>query len=127
MFTTKKLVGGNTYVKGIDEDGVEGTQVLNSPAWEQVVQWRTQKEADVTFNTAVQDFFAPLVAAAKAREAVDESPAGTVVMLEEPTEGTSGSPEFSIELDEDGVVLRALAETDGSSLRWVNGKLVVLA
>ena len=73
----------------------------------------------------VSEFFKPLTDAADAFNAKLARPTnmwGTVTI----GETVEGKTARSFELDEAGIVLRILDETDGSSLRWVNGDLVAV-
>jgi len=124
-FTVTPLVSGGYLVEGQDSKGVDGTTVLHSKSWDYVQHLRTHEVAEAEFNDTVEAFFKPLTDAAEAFNAKHGGPTnewGTVT-IGETVEGTTAR---TLELDEAGIILRILDETDGSSLRWVNGDLVAV-
>ena len=124
-FTVTPLVSGGYLVEGQDSKGVDGTTVLHSQSWDYVQHVRTHEVAQAEFDAMVDQFFKPLTDAAEAFNAKLGGPTnewGTVT-IGETVEGTTAR---TLELDEAGIVLRILDETDGSSLRWVNGDLVAV-
>jgi hypothetical protein len=124
-FSVTPLVSGGYLVEGTDSKGVDGTTVLHSASWDYVQHARAHVTADAEFEASVDKFFKPLIKAADAHAALLAGPInewGTVTLGEE-VEGKSAR---NVELDEQGIVLRILDETDGSSLRWVGGDLVAV-
>lgn len=124
-FSVTALVSGGYLVEGQDSKGAEGTTVLHSEAWDYVQHVRTHEVADAEFNATVEEFFKPLTDAADARLKALAGPTnewGTVTV----GETVEGKTARTLELDEAGIILRILDETDGSSLRWVNGSLVAV-
>lgn len=124
-FTVTPLVSGGYLVEGQDGKGAKGTTVLRSEAWDYVLHLRAHEVADADFDATVKEFFAPIMEAADAHKAAVAGPANTwsTVTFGENVEGKRAR---TFELDEDGVLLRILDETDGSTLRWVNGGLVAV-
>lgn len=121
-FTTAPLVGVGTLVQGTDDTGVYGTCILNDPAWSAYQAHLKMDAALQEYDSAVKAFFAPLVEAAEAAKPVDTTDWQHITL----NEGVEGSEAEVIHLGPDGIILRILAETDGSSLRWVNGSLYAL-
>lgn len=124
-FTVTPLVSGGYLVEGQDSKGVEGTTVLHSNSWDYVQHLRTHEVAEAEFDAMVSEFFKPLTDAADAFNAKLAGPSnewGTVTIGED----VEGKAARKLDLDEAGIVLRILDETDGSSLRWVNGDLVAV-
>jgi hypothetical protein len=124
-FTVTPLVSGGYLVEGQDSKGVEGTTVLHSQSWDYVQHLRTHEVAEAEFDQMVDEFFKPLTDAAAAFNAKLAGPTnewGTVTI----GETVEGKTARSLDLDEAGIVLRILDETDGSSLRWVSGDLVAV-
>lgn len=124
-FNVTALVSGGYLVEGQDSKGAEGTTVLRSEAWDYVLHLRSHEVADADFSATVEAFFAPIVDAAEAHRKMVAGPTnewGTVTIGED----VEGKVARVLELDEEGVILRILAETDGSTLRWVNGGLVAV-
>jgi hypothetical protein len=121
-FTTRSVVGGGTFVEGTDAVGTQGSTILFDHAWSAYQEHVKHSAALDEYDAAVKAFFAPLVEAAEAVKA-DEKKDWASITVEEPTEGKPGK---GIHLGPEGVILRIIAETDGSSLRWVNGQLIAL-
>jgi hypothetical protein len=124
-FTVTPLVSGGYLVEGQDSKGVDGTTVLHSQSWDYVQHLRTHEVAQAEFDATVEEFFAPLTDAASAFNAKLAGPTnewGTVTI----GETVEGKEARVLDLDEAGIVLRILDETDGSSLRWVGGDLVAV-
>lgn len=123
-FTTTNLFGGSVLVSGTDIGGKDGEIVLRSEPWAAIVKFKAQQAADKEFNEGVEEFFAPIVEAAEKRDAaVADAEKWNLVTLGEDVEGHESE---TVELDEDGVLLRLLDETDGSMLRWVGDRLVAV-
>ena len=122
MFEVTPLLDGRTLVEGTDIKGVEGRTVLSSPAWQAVLDYRKQDEAMAEFDKTVEAFFAPLTEAADKLAETTVNPWATVTI----GESVEGVTAREVELDEQGIILRLLAETDGSMLRWVGNDLVAV-
>ena len=124
MFVVTPLLGGGTLVEGTDVTGKTGRTILLSDKWEAVKSVRAHIAASEAFDEVVQEFFAPITEAAEAAQAIAHPTAtdwSTVTLVE----GTESMPAEVVALDMDGVILRLLAETDGSSLRWVGDDTLV--
>ena len=124
-FTVTALVSGGYLVEGTDSKGVDGTTVLHSQAWDYVNHVRTHEVAEAEFDATVEAFFKPLTDAASEFNAKLAGPTnewGTVTI----GETVEGKQARTLDLDEAGIVLRILDESDGSSLRWVSGSLVAV-
>lgn len=122
MFEVTPLLDGRTLVEGTDIKGVEGRTVLSSPAWQAVLNYRKQDEAMAEFDKTVKAFFAPLTEAADKLAETTVNPWATVTI----GESVEGVTAREVQLDEQGIILRLLAETDGSMLRWVGNDLVAV-
>ncbi len=122
MFEVTPLLDGRTLVEGTDIKGVEGRTVLSSPAWQAVLDYRKQDEAMAEFDKTVEAFFAPLTEAADKLAETTVNPWATVTI----GESVEGVTAREVKLDEQGIILRLLAETDGSMLRWVGNDLVAV-
>jgi hypothetical protein len=121
-FTTRAVVGGGTFVEGHDAVGTYGSTILHDHAWTAYQDHIQHSAAMDEYDTAVKAFFAPLVEAAEAVKSSAKKDWASIT-IEESVDGKSG---VGINLGPEGVVLRIIAETDGSSLRWVNGSLIAL-
>lgn len=122
QFTTTPVVGGGTLVEGVDNAGIAGSVILNDPAWTSYQEFTQFSSAMDEYDAKVREFFAPLVEAAEAVSANDKKD-WTHITVGEDVEGEKAKV---VHLGPDGVILRIIAETDGSSLRWINGHLVAL-
>lgn len=122
MFEVTPLLTGGTMVRGTDVTGAEGSTVLWSDAWQAVQKAKAQDEAMSAFDASVEAFFAPLTEAADKLASINEPSEWETVTIGEQVEGQSAKV---IHLDPDGVLLRLLAETDGSSLRWLDQSTLV--
>lgn len=129
-FTTTALVGDRVLVRGQDFLGTEGQVVLDSSQWSEVNRTKQFKEASSEFDAAVEEFFAPLTAAAdkaKAKGKKEQDPIEFVV-LDEGTEGTPGTPAHLVKLTKDSQILRLIEDNAGTDrLAWVNDTLEILA
>jgi len=130
-FTTTALVGNRVLVTGTDFLGTEGKAVLDSSQWVAVNQRKQHKQATKDFDTAVEEFFAPLAEAADKAKAAIEGPVEdpiTYVVIDDAVEGTQGRPAHVEKLTRDSVILRILEEdTSTTRLAWVADTLEVLA
>lgn len=124
MFTVTPLLGGGTLVEGSDVTGKTGRTILISDAYDRLVSYRNHTVANEEFAKVVDEFFAPLTDAAAQAQAIAHPPVAewSKVVVSEATEF---EPEVSFNLDMDGVLLRLLNETDGSTLRWVGEDTLV--
>ena len=128
-FTTTQLIGDRVLVRGTDRFGTEGETVLEGFAWAQVKRHSAFKDAEATFNDAVEEFFAPLMQAADALEdslSVRKPNPDTYVVLNEGVEATPGVEREVIHLDPDSVVLRLIEAGQGDRLVWVMDRLEVI-
>ena len=121
-FTTRSVVGGGVFVEGVDIVGNTGSTILHDYAWTAYQEHIQHSAAMDEYDTAVKAFFAPLVEAAEAVKSSAKKDWGSITI----EESVDGKPGVGINLGHDGVILRIIAETDGSSLRWVNGSLIAL-
>jgi len=124
MFVVTPLMGGGTLVEGTDITGRTGRTILVSDRWDAVKSVRAHMRAAEAFDEVVHEFFAPITEAAEAATAIahpvkDDWSRVTLV------EGTEGEVAEVISLDMDGILLRLLEETDGSTLRWVGEDMLV--
>ena len=129
-FKTTKLVGDRVLVQGTDFLGTEGKTVLDAAQWTELNAHKAWDSATKEFEEAVEQFFAPLTAAAdKAKAATKkvDDPI-TFVVVEEATEGVAAKPAHVVKLTRDSIVLRIL-ENDAATdmLAWVGDELEVLA
>jgi len=123
-FTTTPLVSGGVLVEGTDSKGNDGTTILRSERWDAVVHIRTHTVATDEFNEMVEEFFKPLTDAADKAKALIAGPTSDWDMVTIKA-GTEYEEAQVVHLDEDGILLRLLAEGQHDKLRWVNGDKLV--
>jgi hypothetical protein len=117
-FTTTELQSGGVLVTGTDINGDKGRTVLKSPVWDAVKQSKRQQEAAEKVDAVIEQMLAPLNEVLnEIAEDLDDSNDWRTYII---NEGAEGEPTVGVTLDDDGVLLRLLAETDGSMLIWVN-------
>ena len=120
-WNVKRLTRGRFRVTGTDVDGVTDVTVLVSPAWEGVLDLRTQGKAEEIFAEGVQEAFAPVLKAIKkANRVLDRGHDYSTYVV---TEGSEGEDGIAIPLDEEGEILYMLESGKGDSLVWVKGEL----
>lgn len=123
LVVTPLIGNGRFRVRGTDSEGTQGETILVSPRWATVLAHRAHKIDTQEFNDLVSTTFAPFTELAERRAARKAALTGrdwsTVVI----DEGVEGKESKELELDEHGILLRILNETDGSSLVWTNGQL----
>lgn len=128
-FTTATLTNDRVMVKGTDRFGTEGTTVLDGSEWAQVKRHQAFHTAESAFDQSVEEFFAPLMAAADQLEqalSVPKPDPITYVVLDEGEEGTDGRERSVIKLSPDSVVLRIIESGETDRLVWVMDSLEVM-
>lgn len=124
--SVQPLISGGYLVTGQDSAGNEGSTILTSERWDLVNHLAAHQVAEAEFDKAVEEFFQPLTDAAAEAKALIAGPTSdysTVVI----GENVEGSHAKEIELDEDGILLRILAEGNQNLLLWVGSdKLVAI-
>lgn len=129
-FTTLALTGDRVLVKGTDSQGTTGETVLDGSEWAEIQRRRQLTKAHADFDSVVEDFFAPIIAA---QEALNVEHDGKVddpssyVVFDEGQEATPGRRPVVSLLSKDSIVLRLLEEGHDDRLVWVNDELEVLA
>lgn len=126
-FTTTNLANNQVLVEGTDIRGVDGQTVLDGSGWFALQEKDRIDNVLSTFDTTVEEFFRPLVEAAKQ---VADARKVTIdplfyVVEQEAVQPTEGKAEKLVQLDDDTVILRAIAEGKDDRLIWVNDRLVV--
>lgn len=126
-FSTVKLAGQRTLVKGEDAHGTNGQVVLSSHQWDYIKAESTQDERIAAFDDAVEAFFKPLTDAAEKleAEAVKAVDPIDVVTIGDSVDHVEGRPAREIVLSHDSKVLRLIEEGQQDRLIWVNGNLEI--
>lgn len=130
-FSTIALQGNRTVVRGTDKFGTDGTTVLDTTQWADIVALDTHKVAEAGFDDAVLSFFKPITDAA---DAFEEATASTQVddpisylVMAEGTEGVRPVAEKRITLNHASQVLRLIELNHTDRLVWVGERLEILA
>ena len=129
VFNTQRLAGQRVLVTGSEP---EQQQILYSDEWDDVKHLLAHRVADDAFNSAVEEFFAPLVEAATAAEqellatlpAVDDA---FTVVISEGTEAVEGEDPQIITLSRETAILRMIEEGKTDRLIWVGSSIEILA
>lgn len=128
-FEVKRLVNHRAIVSGTDTFGVTGSAALDTTQWDEIQANVKFDQATEAFDEVVEEFFAPMLAAADNVKAAlvprPEDPASYVVLSEE-VEGVEAKPRVLVRLDDDTIVLRLIDSGETDRLVWVDGKLEVL-
>ena len=125
-FDMLNLSGERVLVKGTDQFGTTGQTVLDATEWNNVKAQLNHRDAHAEFDEAVEEFFAPLLAAADKLNAPATTDTDSYVVLVEGTEAQAGNDEVRIKLSKDSIVLRLLERGDTDRLIWVNDTIEVL-
>lgn len=128
-FNTTRLANSRVLVQGSQP---EQRTVLDGSEWDAV---RAQVKFDAAtkdFDLAVEDFFAPLIAAADAASAAEaafrapKADPRSVITLDEGTEAVEGKPATVINLGPDATILRMIEFGHTDQLIWVGDKIELL-
>jgi hypothetical protein len=115
--TVTKLIGEGFLVQGQDEAGVHGQAVLYSPAWQEVLARSSHKLATALYNKEVEEFFSPILKAAKQADDTMSNPTNKWAKYTV-TPASEGVKAVTVNLDPNGVLLYILQE-EPTRLRWV--------
>jgi hypothetical protein len=127
QFTTTRLVDGRVLVAGQDINGVSGQTVVDATEWDEVNADQAYSKAVEDFDSAVEEFFAPLLAAVDNLNSTIEVPRdpASYVVVQEAVEGVPAQERVLHHLSSDSIVLRLIEQGDHDRLVWVGGELVV--
>ena len=126
-FTVTRLANQQAIVQGTDSFGSTGKLVLGTHTYD---AWKARHATDTAkeeFDSAVEDFFAPLTKAAEKLDAARNKPAPIdpmfTVVTGEKVEGTDAVHQTIENLDVNTAILRAVLDLqDTSRLIWVDDK-----
>ena len=122
-FTAQNMLGGQVLVTGTDTTGASGSAIVDSTQWDELKARKTFDASKEAFDTAVEQFFAPLTEAVEAMEqAVARPPHDSLsyVVIHEAVEGVNGQPEEIVELTNDSIILRCIEEGTTDRLLWLD-------
>lgn len=129
MFTTTKLTNDRVLVTGTDLTGTAGKTVLDASQWVELNGRTDFNKAQLAFDEAVEQFFAPLSEAAEKLDKAMTRPtdASAYIVLDEGSEGEAARPAHIVALNHDSIVLRLIEEGSTDRLIWVGETLEVIA
>jgi len=121
-FTTSRMLNSKVLVKGTDLAGTTGSTVVDSSQWDEIKDRQEFSQATDVFEKAVNDFYAPLVAAAENVKALQNKPTDPIgfVVFEEATEGKAAKPGDLVKLNSDSIILRLVESGDTDRLVWLD-------
>lgn len=123
-----RLVGHRARIKGTDAEGVDGQCTVDTSQWDDLTQHKVIEQAQADFDSAVEEFLAPIneaIEKANAAATVEED-AVTYVVLEEAEEGKPSQREVRVQLSHDSQILRLIEEGKGNRLVWMGDTLEIL-
>lgn len=128
MFNTTKLTGHRVLIEGVTSDQ---QYIADSSQWDEYKQHLVEASVADGFDTAVQEMFAPLVAAAEAAEAalaasLPKPDPNAYVQLQEGEDATEGVQAIMLTLNKDSQILRLIESGDTDRLRWVKDSIEIL-
>jgi len=128
FFNVTTLSGHRALVRGTDNHGTNDETILDTAQWDEIKAHFAGDSAMEDFDSAVEDFFAPLMEAKEAYEAAvkaAESDPLAELVVHEPVEPTAGHAGLSYTLTKDSQVLRLIDEGKYDRLLWVKGNLEI--
>lgn len=127
-FTTLNLTNERVLVKGNDVYGGVGSTTLDASQWNELKVRKDLKAAQEDFDAAVEEFYAPIMAAADKAAKVLEKPedSAAFIVLDEGTEGVAHQPKQIVKLTRDSIILRLIEGGNTDRLIWVNDELEIL-
>lgn len=128
-FTINRLVGSRALIQGTDTTGTTGSVVVDTSQWDEINQHRAYGSATEEFKTAVDEFFAPLLAASEKMNKALVTPTDDldIIVLKDGVTGVEDEPAHVVELNHDSKLLRLVESGQDDRLVWVNEGLEILA
>ena len=127
-FSTTQLVDNRVVVQGTDQFGSQGRTIVDGTQWAEVTGNNDYDQAVEAFESAVEQFFAPLMEATVKLEQSLERPTDSLgyVVLQEKVEATAGQEQVLVHLTKDSQILRLIDQGDFARLMWVGEDLEIL-
>ena len=126
LFNITTLAGNMLLVTGSANQAV----VLDTSEWDGVAAIIAEHDAQHTYDTKVEEFFAPLQAAADELEKVTLGAAAQdpafIVTLHEEVEGVPAEDAVQMHLSTEATIVRLLLAGDFSRLIWVGDKEIAI-
>lgn len=128
-FNTTELTQNRVLVEGTDRFGVNDRKVLDATEYNELFAADQHSAALEAFDAAVEEFYAPLVAAVEAFEAAHTAADDDLfeLVVQEEIAPTAGQPERRVRLGRDTVILRLLEQGEADRLIWIKGELEITA
>ena len=126
LFNITKLAGHKLLVTG----DANQAAVLDTTEWDGVAAIIAEHNAQHTYDETVEEFFAPLVAAADELEKITLGAAAQdpafVVTLHDEVEGVESKDAVQMHLSNEATIVRLLLAGDFSRLIWVGDKEIAI-
>lgn len=126
LFNITKLAGNMLLVTGSANQAV----VLDTSEWDGVAAIIAEHDAQHTYDTKVEEFFAPLQEAADELEKITLGAAAQdpafIVTLHEEVEGVPAEDAVQMHLSTEATIVRLLLAGDFSRLIWVDDKEIAI-
>ena len=126
LFNITKLAGHKLLVTGDANQAV----VLDTTEWNGVAAIIAEHEAQHTYDEKVEEFFAPLQAAADELEKITLGAAAQdpafIVTLHDKVEGVESKEAVRLHLSNEATIVRLLLAGDFSRLIWVGDKEIAI-
>lgn len=128
-FTITELANDRVLISGEDRRGVYGEQVLDAGAHFERKRHEATKSAHADFDAALEEFYAPLTAAAQALKSTVEFDIDPLlyVVEQEASEGRAAQDKVVVRLDNASVLIRAIETGQSDRLIWIKDELIVTA
>ncbi len=122
-FVVQHMLGAQALVSGADRLGNEGKTIVSTVQWDELKERKNFSSATEDFDTAVEEFFAPLKEASEKIEkalAPKEKDSLEFVVLKKGVEAVEGERDQIVELTKDSIILRLIEEGNTDRLIWVD-------
>jgi methyl coenzyme M reductase beta subunit len=110
-------------------NGVQNQTVVDGSEWAGIKAERNFAGAEANFEASVEEFFAPLLAAAEEMGKALEVPTDELeyLVISEGVEATAGQEAHVVRLSKDSQVLRLIEDGNDHRLVWVGDDLEIMA
>ena len=128
-FTITNFAGNRALVKGTDNLGVSGQQILDAEEWNEFNARNRHDDAHDAFDAAVEEFFAPLQGAIDALKTTGKPKLDPLffVTVQEGSAAVEATAEVVVHLHQHSAILRLIEQDPNTDrLLWVNDTLEIL-
>ena len=129
-FNLIRGVDHTAVIRGTDKFGETGSQLVRTRVWDSYQDIIGQKDKVEAFDSAVEEFYAPLMGKLEELEAANEAaedPLNPRTVVEEGGSHVASQATLYVELDRDGQLIEAVTLGLFDRLSWVGGELFIEA